>query len=159
MFSQWAKGEYTISTDRSLIDVNMVHDFLVRHSYWAQDRQFEITQKTIDNSLCFGLYDGADRQIGFARTITDYATFAYIADLFVLPPHRRRGLGKWLVQCILECPTLSMVRTWELRTVDAHGLYSRFGFTPAPKPENIMVLKGTPLLAARFHEFALAVET
>ena len=159
MFSQWKKGEYTVSTDRYRIDSKMIHDFLVQNSYWAQDRQFEVTLAAINNSLCFGLYDGADRQVGFARIITDYATFAYIADLFVLPQHQRRGLGKWLVHCILECPALSMVRSWELRTADAHGLYSRFGFKPAPTPENIMVLKRTPVPVVRYHEFAFAADT
>jgi GNAT superfamily N-acetyltransferase len=105
-------------------------------------RSLEVTQCAIENSVCLGLYHGpAGKQIGFARVITDFATYAYIADVFVLPAHRGRGLGKWLIQCILAHPELQRLRGWALRTVDAHGLYAQYGFAPLARPETIMELQ------------------
>jgi GNAT superfamily N-acetyltransferase len=110
---QWRRGEYTISTDNNLLDIRIVHDFISNHSYWAQGRPIEIVQRALDNSLNFGLYQN-NQQIGFARVVTDYATFAWIADVFVLPEHRGQGLSKWLMEVMLSHPKLQGFRRWVL---------------------------------------------
>jgi GNAT superfamily N-acetyltransferase len=140
MHYEWQRGEYTISTDPDLLDVIAIHRFLSEETYWAKGRAIEITLKSIEHSICFGLYYGA-HQVGFARVISDYATFGYIMDVFVLPQHRRLGLGKWLVQSILSHPELQEVTRWVLRTRDAHSLYARFGFGALAKPETTMELR------------------
>jgi GNAT superfamily N-acetyltransferase len=124
---EWQRGEYTISTDNNRLDIRIIHDFISNQSYWAQGRPIETVQRALDNSLNFGLYKN-DRQIGFARVVTDYATFAWIADVFVLPQHRGKGLSKWLMEVILSHPELQGFRRWILATKDAHSLYARFGF-------------------------------
>jgi GNAT superfamily N-acetyltransferase len=134
---QWRRGEYTISTDNNLLDIRIVHDFISNHSYWAQGRPIEIVQRALDNSLNFGLYQN-NQQIGFARVVTDYATFAWIADVFVLPEHRGQGLSKWLMEVMLSHPKLQGFRRWVLATKDAHSLYARFGFIPLHRPERWM---------------------
>ena len=101
----WERGEYTISTDRSRLDVNLIHDFISNQSYWGRGRAIEVVQRSIDNSLPFGIYKG-DEQVGFARIVTDYATFAWGADVLVVPEHRGRGLSKWLMEVILAHPQL-----------------------------------------------------
>jgi GNAT superfamily N-acetyltransferase len=129
-------SEYSISTDRSKLDITVIHGFL-RRSYWAKDIPLATVQKAIEHSLCFGVYQH-HQQIGFARAITDYATFAYLADVFILEPYRGRGLGKWLVQYILNYPQLQNLRKWVLVTGDAHELYHRYGFTNLQAPENYL---------------------
>jgi len=124
---EWQRGEYTISTDNNRLDIGIIHDFISKQSYWAQGRPIETVQRALDNSLNFGLYKN-DQQIGFARVVTDYATFAWIADVFVLPEHRGQGLSKWLMEVILSHPKLQGFRRWVLATKDAHSLYARFGF-------------------------------
>lgn len=121
------RGPYTISTDRSRIDVEAIHDFLSRHSYWAQGRAYETVERSLRNSLCFGVYEG-EKQIGFGRAITDFATYAYVADVFILPDYRGRGLGKWLMEVIMDHPGLQGLRKWALHTRDAQELYKRYGF-------------------------------
>src|SRR5688572_12078190 len=107
MIYEWHCGEYIISTDQGKLDIAEIHRFLSEESYWAKGRALEITQRAIEHSVCLGLYhESAAKQIGFARVITDFATYAYIADVFILPAHRGHGLGKWLVQCILAHPEL-----------------------------------------------------
>jgi GNAT superfamily N-acetyltransferase len=139
MIYEWHRGDYTISTDPLRLDLGEIHRFLSEESYWAKGRALEITQRAIEHSVCLGLYhDLEGQQVGFARTITDFATHAYIADVFVLPAHRRRGLGKWLVQCMLAHPELQSLRGWTLKTADAHGLYARYGFTPLAWPQIAM---------------------
>lgn len=123
---QWRRGEFFISTDPGLLDVGAVHAFLQR-SYWARGRPFEVVRRSIKNSLPFGLYSG-DRMIGFARVVTDYATFAYLADVFVDEEFRGRGLGTWLVETALSHEELRGLRRWMLATRDAHEIYRRFGF-------------------------------
>ena len=140
MIYEWRFQAYLISTDRQRVDLSVVHQFLSEESYWAKGRPYEVTCKALDHSLCFGLYDPNGAQAGFARAITDYATFAYIADLFVLTPHRGRGLGKWLVKTIIDHPDLHLVAKFRLRTRDAHGLYTQFGFTRLTRAEEHMVL-------------------
>lgn len=133
----WQRGEYTISTDSKRLDISVIHDFISNHSYWAQGRTFETVQRALDNSLNFGVYLGA-AQVGFARVVTDYATFAWVADVFVLPEQRGRGLSKWLMEVILSHPELQGFRRWVLATKDAHTLYARFGFIPLHRPERWM---------------------
>ncbi len=136
MIREWLQGEYSISTDVSQLDLNVIHQFLAT-SYWAKGLPFEVLQKSIQNSLVFGLYKGK-QQIGFARLLTDYATFAYVADVFVLEPFQGQGLGKWLIETIISYPELQGLRRWLLATKDAHELYRRFGFTELKNPDRFM---------------------
>ena len=132
-------GRFTISTDKGRLEFHVITDYLSR-SYWAQGRSREVIEKSLQHSECFGLYDEKKqkgKQIGFARVITDYATFAYLADVFVLEAYQGRGLGKWLVKTVLSHPDLSTCR-WELGTKDAHALYTQFGFQ---RPTNDRVMK------------------
>jgi GNAT superfamily N-acetyltransferase len=133
---EYHKGDCVISTDRSRLDVDAVHRFLTQ-SYWATGIPRETVLRSIENSLCFGVYcDG--KQVGFARVISDFATYAYLGDVFVLEFYRGRGLGKWLMECIVSHPTLQGLRRWSLATRDAHGLYAQFGFTPLQAPSRWM---------------------
>jgi len=127
---------YEISTDRNRLDVGLIHDFLCS-SYWAKDIPLSVVETSIQNSLCFGAFcDG--KQIGFARVITDFATFAYLADVFVVPAHRARGVSKMLVRAVVAHPQLQGLRRILLATRDAHGLYKKFGFEPLSHPEYFM---------------------
>jgi GNAT superfamily N-acetyltransferase len=136
--TDYRKGEFTVSTDPALIDLDVVHSFLT-NCYWAKGIPRDVVARSIENSLCFGVYaDG--KQIGFARVISDYATYAYIGDVFVLDSFRGRGLGKWLMECVMQHPRLQGLRRWSLVTQDAHGLYSKVGFEPLKKPQNYMEL-------------------
>jgi GNAT superfamily N-acetyltransferase len=128
---------FEISTDKSKLDIEMIHDFLVEESYWATTRTFEQTKTAIENSLCFGMYV-ADRQVGFARVVSDFATFAYVGDVFILDDYRGRGLSKRLMQAMIEHPNLQGLRRWLLATKDAHGLYEQFEFAPVKFPERWM---------------------
>jgi GNAT superfamily N-acetyltransferase len=132
------RNGFTISTDKARLDVPAIHDFLAHSSYWARNVPLSTVQKSIENSLCFGIYDDGDRQVGFARVITDYAVFAYLADVFILEAYRGRGLAKWLIACIVSTPELQNLRRWMLATKDAHGLYAQYGFNPLSKPERFM---------------------
>ena len=134
---EWQRGEYTISTDNNRLDLPVIHDFISNQSYWGRGRAIEVVQRAVDNSLNFGLYTQA-QQVGFARVVTDYSTFAWIADVFVLGEHRGRGLSKWLMEVILSHPQLQGFRRWVLATKDAHSLYARFGFIPLHRPERWM---------------------
>jgi GNAT superfamily N-acetyltransferase len=130
------RDEFTISTDPARLDVAAIHAYLTR-SYWAAGIPPEVVRRSIEGSLCFGVYRGAD-QVGFARVVTDRATFGYLADVYVLEAHRGHGLGQWLMEFILEHPDLQGLRRFMLVTRDAHGLYSKYGFTPTAHPERIM---------------------
>ena len=132
----WTRSAYTISTDTSRLQRETIHAFLA-NSYWAKGIPREVLDRAIANSLSFGLYEG-NRQVGFARVITDKATYAYLADVFVLDSHRGKGLGKWLVEVILGHPELSGLRRWGLVTRDAHGLYAQHGFQQLAHPERHM---------------------
>lgn len=136
MIREWLQGEYSISTDVNQLDLNVIHQFLTS-SYWAKGLQLEVLQRSIQNSLIFGLYKGK-QQIGFARLITDHATFAYVADVFILEPFREQGLGKWLIETIISYPELQGLRRWLLATKDAHELYRRFGFTELNNSDRFM---------------------
>jgi N-acetylglutamate synthase-like GNAT family acetyltransferase len=127
---------YRISNDPSLLDRAMIHEFLSR-SYWSPGISRALVERAIDHSLCFAVYHEA-RQVGFARVVTDYASFAYLADVFVLEAHRRRGLARWLVQSILAHPGLATVRRFTLVTRDAQALYKACGFTDLAHPERYL---------------------
>ena len=129
---------YVISTDNSKLDVAVIHDFLSNRSYWGKGRTFETVQKTIDNSLCFGAYDKKDQLAGFARVVTDLTIFAYLMDVFILEDNRGRGLGKQLIDHIINYPDLQGIRFWRLDTNDAHGLYRKYGFKEPAFPGKIM---------------------
>ena len=132
------RGENVVTTDRSRLDLEMIHEFLAS-SYWAAGIPRDVFRRSIENSLCFGVFEN-DKQIGFARVITDYATYAYLADVFILESHRNRGLSKFLMECIIAHPQLQGLRRWTLATRDAHGLYAKFGFTPLRNPDRFMEL-------------------
>lgn len=134
---EYRRGDFLISTSRERLDLDVVHGFLT-NCYWAKGIPREVVARSIEHALCFGIYDGEGAQIGFARVISDFSTIAYVGDVFVLETHRGRGLGKWLMQCIIEHPALQNLRRWILTTRDAHGLYSQFGFTPVKAPERFM---------------------
>ena len=126
---EWRRGEDSISTDPERLDIGLVHRFLSHEAYWSPGVSRERVERSIENSIVFGLYHGAE-QIGFARIVTDRAAFAYLADVFVISEHRGRGLGKWLVETVLSHPDLQGLRKFILGTADAHSLYERFGFRP-----------------------------
>lgn len=133
---EFKRDPYTLSTDKTRLDVGLIHDFLSR-AYWAEGRPLAVVRKSIEHSLCFGVYEG-ERQIGFARVISDHATFAYLDDVFILEPHRGRGLAKWMLECILSHPDLQGLWRFALTTRDAHGLYAKVGFKPLLRPERFM---------------------
>ena len=136
MTHEWRRGEYLISTDKSRLDLTFIHNFLTT-SYWAAGIPLEVVRRSIEHSLSFGLYK-EDQQIGYARVITDYATFAYLGDVFILEPFRGQGLSKWLMEVIVTHPELQDFRRWILLTKDAHGLYKKVDFTEVKTPERYM---------------------
>jgi len=133
-------GEFVISTDRARLDLDVIHEFLTK-SYWAKGIPRETVARSIENSLCFGVYDESGSQVGFARVISDFATYGYIADVFVLEPYRGQGLGKALMEFIVQHPALQGLRRWNLTTRDAHNLYDRVGFKPLKFPERYMEIQ------------------
>jgi GNAT superfamily N-acetyltransferase len=132
-----ASPTYSISTDRARLDAALIHRYLASDSYWARGVPLEVVQRAISNSLCFGLYL-QDQQIGFARVVTDGATFAYLADVFIVAGHRGLGLGKRLIAAVMAHPELQGLRRFMLATRDAHGLYRQFGFTELKNPQVLM---------------------
>jgi len=134
---EWQNGEFTVSTDRNRLQIDAIHKFLAEESYWAKERTREQTELAIKNSLPFGVYRD-EKQIGFARVVTDYATFAYLGDVYILEEFRGKGLSKWLMETILSHPDLHGFRRWILATADAHGLYGQFGFSALKFPERWM---------------------
>ncbi len=136
MTQEWRQGEYLISTDKRRLDLSVIHSFLTM-SYWAAGISLEIVKRSIDHSLAFGVYK-EDKQVGFARVITDYATFAYIGDVFILEEYRGQGLSKWLMQVIADHTELQGLRRWILLTRDAHGLYRKTGFREPKDPGRYM---------------------
>ncbi|HAF16221.1 MAG TPA: GNAT family N-acetyltransferase [Blastocatellia bacterium] len=134
---QWQRGEYTISTDNERLDVNLIQHFIATESYWGQGRRLETVERALANSLSFGIYKN-NQQVGFARVVTDYCTFAWLADVFVVDKYRGLGLSKLLLEVIMAHPALSSMRRWVLATRDAHGLYRQFGFAEMRQPERWM---------------------
>ncbi len=165
MHREWAREGYLISTDPAKLDLAAIHRYLSEESYWARNIPFALVEKALSHSRCYGIYgpapaDPEPRAIpaapppspgargaadlplaGFGRLVTDYATFAYVADVFVLPAHRGHGLSKWLVECMLADPDVQDLRNWTLYTKDAQSLYSRYGFRPPEDPASVMTIK------------------
>lgn len=139
MITESRRGDYLVSTDPARLDINVIHGFLT-DSYWAKGIPRETVARSIQHSLCFGIYDGNGAQVGFARVISDFATLAYLGDVFVLEQHRGRGLSKFMMECIVKHPALQGLRRWILLTRDAHGLYKQFGFSPLKAPDRYMEL-------------------
>lgn len=131
-FNDLEKNGYGISTDPAKLDIGLIHQYLSRESYWAGNVPLEVVERSIANSFCFGVYQG-DQQVGFARLVTDKATFGYLCDVFVLEAHRGKGLSKWLMETIHAHPEMQGFRRWMLGTRDAHGLYAQFGWKPIPE--------------------------
>lgn len=136
MVHEQREGPILITTDPARLDLDLIHDFLCQ-SYWAAGISREVVERSIRHSICFGAFD-AGRQVGFARVISDRATYAYVSDVFVVPSHRGRGIGKRLMACIAAHPDLQGLRVWTLFTRDAHGLYRRYGFGEPRYPERLM---------------------
>jgi GNAT superfamily N-acetyltransferase len=133
---EYRRDDFLISTDPTRLDLDVIYDFLT-NCYWAKGIPREVVVRSIEHALCFGIYESGG-QVGFARVISDFATIAYVGDVFVVESHRGRGLGKWLMECIVQHPGLQNLRRWILTTRDAQGLYSQFGFTPVKAPERFM---------------------
>ncbi|MEO6252532.1 MAG: GNAT family N-acetyltransferase [Ferruginibacter sp.] len=139
-----AQNEFMMSTDKKKLDIHFIQNYLCNESYWAKNIPPATVVTSIEGSLCFGLYvyDNENiSQVGFARVITDHATFAYLADVFIIEKFRGNGLSKWMMKEIMDHPELQGLRRWLLATKDAHGLYAKFGFLPLDKPERIMGFK------------------
>lgn len=133
MYQEWRRDRLCVSTDPSRLDVGAIHAFLTG-SYWAEGIPRDSVERCLEHSLCFGVYEGKE-QIGFARVVTDRATFAYLADVYVLPSHRGHGLASWLLSCLFSHADLQGLRRFHLVTRDAHELYGRFGFQSLGAPE------------------------
>ncbi|MCZ6626641.1 MAG: GNAT family N-acetyltransferase [SAR324 cluster bacterium] len=131
-----SRNGFLITTERSRMDIVAIHGFLTE-SYWARGIPLAVVEKSMQNSLCFGVFEG-QTQVGFARVITDYATFGYLGDVFILQSHQGLGLGKWLLDCVMAHPGLQGLRRWNLATRDAHSLYARYGFSALAKAEYYM---------------------
>jgi GNAT superfamily N-acetyltransferase len=134
-----SKDDYTITTDKNKLDIIAIHDFLSNHSHWSRNIPIETVKTSIDNSLNFGLFH-FQKQIGYAKIISDYSTIAYLGDVYVLPDYRGNGLSKWLMQQVMSHPNLQGLRRWILLTVDAHGLYKQYGWEEPKNPERYMEL-------------------
>jgi GNAT superfamily N-acetyltransferase len=139
------RDEYEITTDRKRLDLELIGDFLAGRSYWARNIPREVVKRSIEHSLCFGVYLRGGPQVGFARLVTDYATYAHLADVFIVESHRGRGLGKWLIDAVLDYPGLSELRMISLGTRDAHRFYERYGFMRVSD----MALAGTLMVIFR----------
>jgi GNAT superfamily N-acetyltransferase len=133
---EWRRGDYTVSTDPERLDIAATAAFLAS-TYWAPEISASVVQRAVEHSMGFGLYD-SDQQVGFARVVTDRATFAWVGDVFVLESHRGRGLSLWLMRCVLAHPELQELRRWMLASTTARGLYERLGFTPLAAPERFL---------------------
>ncbi|WP_017730888.1 GNAT family N-acetyltransferase [Nafulsella turpanensis] len=133
-----AERSFFISTDQSLLDVALIWDYLANHSYWARGRSRDTVEKSIENSLCFGVYTLQNEQVGFARIITDYSVFAWIMDVFIVEEYRGKGLSKKLMEEVMKHPSLQGLQRWGLNTKDAHGLYEQYGFERISRPDWMM---------------------
>jgi GNAT superfamily N-acetyltransferase len=128
-WQSWQRGEYEISTDPARIDLERTHQFLSEEAYWSPGVPLDVVRRSIEGSIVFGVYRGRT-QVGMARVVTDRATFAWLADVWIDPAERGNGLGKWLMECVKSHTDLQGLRRWMLATRDAHGLYAQYGFTP-----------------------------
>lgn len=143
----WRRDDSEVSTDPARLDLDVIHNFLT-NCYWARGIPLETVKRSIQHSLCFGVYKSG-QQVGFARVITDYATFAYLADVFVVEAHRGQGLSKWLMECIVSHPELQGLRRWALVTRDAEQLYKKFGFEEIRPPQIWMVRQDNSVYARK----------
>lgn len=156
MHREWAREGYLISTDPARLDLAAIHRYLSEESYWARNIPLPLLEKALAHSRCYGIYGPASEGpastvpahagsapplAGFGRLVTDYATFAYVGDVFVLSSHRGLGLSKWLVECMLADPDVQGLRNWTLYTKDAQSLYARYGFRPPDDPASVMTIK------------------
>jgi GNAT superfamily N-acetyltransferase len=137
--AEWRKGDFVITTDAQRLDLGVIHGFLSQESTWAKGIPRAAFEKSLHGSLCFGIFQ-SQQQAGFARVISDYATIAYLGDVFVLPQYRGRGLSKWLMACVMAHSDLQNLRRWILLTNDAHDLYRKYGFKELARPETYMEL-------------------
>ena len=133
-------GDYFVSSDPAKLDLKFIHQWLADKSYWCKGIPFEVVQRLVENSLCFGVYLNSGGQVGFGRVVTDYTTFAWLTDVFIVETHRGLGLSVALVEIILDQPELQILRRWLLGTDHAHGLYRKFGFTDLDHAENFLTL-------------------
>lgn len=136
---EWQKENCRLTTDVACFDMEVLFRFISEESYWARGMSRETFERAVQHSVCFGLFDG-ERQIGFGRVVSDFASVAYLKDVFILEDYRGRGLSKWMMECILAHPDLQVIRRWLLVTADAQELYKKFGFTPLKVPEKFMEL-------------------
>jgi len=136
MHAEHHRDQFTVSTDPAKLDLNAIHHFLT-NCYWSEGIPKEIVERAVRHSLCFGLYE-EEKQIGFARVISDFTTYAYLCDVYVLESFRGKGLGTWLMSCVMKHPDLQGLRRFTLLTRDAHGLYQKFGFAAAKNPSRYM---------------------
>ncbi|BBB47838.1 GNAT family N-acetyltransferase [Pelolinea submarina] len=130
--------DYFVSSDPSKLDLPFIHDWLANESYWATGIPFKLLERTLENSLCFGVYQNDGTQVGFGRVVTDYATFAWVTDVFITPEQRGKGLSRFLMETMLMHPELRVIRRWLLGTDEAHGLYRKFGFVDLEHTENYL---------------------
>jgi len=140
LIQECCHGDYLISSDPVKLDLNFIHQWLSNESYWCRGIPFEVVQRMVEHSLCFGVYHNSGKQVGFGRVATDYTTFAWLTDVFIAEPHRGQGLSLVLMEMILNHPELKILRRWLLGTDFAHGLYRKFGFTALDHPENFLTL-------------------
>jgi len=146
IYQTWQRGDYEISTDPARLDMDVTHKFLSEEAYWSPGVPREVVERAVANAIPFGVYKvtaSGSTQAGFARVVSDRATFAWICDVFVLPEHRGQGLGKWLMECMTAHPELQGLRRWMLATRDAHDLYAQYGFTPLEDPSRFMIRRKT----------------
>jgi ribosomal protein S18 acetylase RimI-like enzyme len=136
--------DFLISTDKNKLDVKTIHEFLTNRSYWAKGRSYDTVKCSIENSLCFGIYDKSEKLLGFGRVVTDYSVFAYIMDVFILEEYRNQGLGKCLMGYIMKYPKLQGLQRIMLATNDAQGLYEKYGFGKTITPDNFMEIINKP---------------
>jgi GNAT superfamily N-acetyltransferase len=134
------KGEYLISSDPEKLDLQFVHQWLSIEAYWSKDIPFEVVQRLVEHSLCFGVYHDKEGQVGFGRVVTDFTTFAWMTDVFIIDAYRGQGLAVLLMEVMLDHPELRILRRWLLGTDHAHGLYRKFGFEDLDHPENFLTL-------------------
>lgn len=132
------KMGFTVSTDKTKLDIHFIHNWLSTESYWCRGIPIHLVSKAVENSLCFGVYDPNEKQVGFGRVITDFTSFAWVTDVFIIKEYRGRGLSRLLMDCALKHPELQTLRRWLLGTSYAHGLYKKLGFVPLDDPENFL---------------------
>jgi GNAT superfamily N-acetyltransferase len=139
----WQKGDYQITTDREKMDIDCIHSYLSKEAYWASNIPHEIVERSVNHSLCFGIFT-LEKQVGFCRVVTDFATFAWLSDVFILSEYRGQGLAKWMIDCVLAYPELTDLRMWLLATRDAHGLYAKYGFQEVDAGKFMVIRKPNP---------------